>query len=100
MATPEQDNEPENALDASDLPRLARILTKLRRQVDSQGKAAIDRVLAERRLFLSPCKAPTRFRFNGFGTTTVGRFDQDPEAGTYITTYALSALWIPIIPLK
>jgi hypothetical protein len=42
--------------------------------------------------------APPLFRVNGFGVGLYGSRDERPD-GTYVATYFISALWIPIFPL-
>ncbi|MFT7617954.1 MAG: hypothetical protein ACI97A_001593 [Planctomycetota bacterium] len=74
------DPEIAQVLELNQLPRLGRILEKKRRSVSREDKAAIDRILTERRMFMVRFSAPTRFRFNGFGTSS-GRSDQDPLNG-------------------
>ena len=44
--------------------------------------------------------APSLFRINGCGATVYGTRDLDPETGTYVTTYCVCLLWIPILPLR
>jgi hypothetical protein len=43
-------------------------------------------------------KAPALFRLNGFGTGLYGHGDTGSD-GSYVATYCLSALWVPVLPL-
>ena len=43
---------------------------------------------------------PTMFTINGFGTGLYGSRNRDAESGTYVTTYALCALFIPVFALR
>ena len=43
--------------------------------------------------------APALFRLNGFGAGLYGERDNAPD-GSYVSTYCISALWIPIFPLS
>jgi hypothetical protein len=43
--------------------------------------------------------APILFRVNGCGLSVFGHRDDDPETRTYVKTYCLSFLLIPIIPI-
>ena len=43
---------------------------------------------------------PGLFRFNGFGVGIYGSRDPDAETGTYVATYCISALWVPILALR
>jgi hypothetical protein len=43
-------------------------------------------------------KAPALFRINGIGVGLYGERDAAPD-GSYVATYCLSALWIPVLPL-
>jgi hypothetical protein len=62
------------------------------------GHAA--QLLKRRRLFLAPLqRAPALFRVNGCGVGLYGESDKDPEDGTYVATYCLSFLFIPVLPL-
>ncbi|MCA9608545.1 MAG: SEL1-like repeat protein [Myxococcales bacterium] len=42
--------------------------------------------------------APALFRINGFGFGLYGERDRRPD-GSYIATYALSALWVPVLAI-
>lgn len=44
-------------------------------------------------------KAPTLQTINGFGMSVFGSRDADPETGTYVKTYCLCALYIPVLAL-
>jgi tetratricopeptide (TPR) repeat protein len=44
-------------------------------------------------------KAPTLYRMNGIGVTVFGKRDVDTETGTYVKTYCICLLFIPIIAL-
>jgi hypothetical protein len=49
---------------------------------------------------LQPVKdAPPLWSFNGFGLRIYGSTDVDPDTGSYLTTYYLTALFIPLIPI-
>ncbi|MHC4953524.1 MAG: tetratricopeptide repeat protein [Planctomycetota bacterium] len=43
---------------------------------------------------------PSLGRLNGFGFGMYGRRDMDTETGTYVSTQAFSALWIPIFAMR
>jgi hypothetical protein len=58
-------------------------------------KAAAKRGLNASRPITS---APTLFRLNGCGVGLYGERDRGPD-GSYIATYCLSVLWIPVLPL-
>src|SRR5690349_1458502 len=44
-------------------------------------------------------KAPTLQTINGFGVSMYGNRDADPETGTYVKTYCVCALFIPLVAL-
>lgn len=44
-------------------------------------------------------KAPALFRINGFGFGMYGRRDRWDD-GTHVATWCLSALWLPILPIR
>lgn len=70
-----------------------------RRRIAAAERAALDRVLADPRLFVEPAKPPSLGRLNGLGTGMYGRASPDREDGTYVKTRCVSAFWIPILPL-
>src|SRR5258706_4873238 len=48
-----------------------------------------------------PVKSPpAMFRINGCGVSIYGKRDYDPESGTYVTTWCLCLLFIPILCLR
>lgn len=65
----------------------------------ANDQAAINEMLGVRRLFLHGSGAPSLFTLNGFGTKIYGKSDESSD-GTYITTLFLTALFIPVIPIK
>ena len=54
----------------------------------------------KRMIGLTPISSPPSLQtVNGFGMTIYGRTDVDPESGSYLTTYYLVLLLIPVLPL-
>jgi hypothetical protein len=50
---------------------------------------------------MTPVKsAPSLFRINGFGVAMHGRRDADADTGTYISTWCLTLLFVPILCLR
>ncbi len=50
---------------------------------------------------LTPGQSPPgMFRLNGFGVALYGRRDHDPETNTYVATWCLSLLFIPVLCLR
>jgi len=65
------------------------------------GEATEEIDLQERFPDLKPIKRPPSLgRLNGFGFGMYGHRDDDPETGTYVSTLAFSALWIPLLALS
>jgi hypothetical protein len=57
--------------------------------------------LAERFPDMEPVRNPPgMLRVNGFGTSVYGKRDFDPETGTYVKTYCVSALFVPVIAVR
>src|SRR5687767_13840449 len=44
--------------------------------------------------------APSMFQFNGCGVALYGSRDADEETGTYVATWCLSLVFIPILALR
>jgi hypothetical protein len=67
----------------------------------ARGKTEPALKAAARRLLDGPrpiSAAPPLFRLNGFGVGLYGERDQQAD-GSYVATYCVSALWIPVFPL-
>jgi hypothetical protein len=71
----------------------------LRAVTNETQEAALKRAAREAPRAPRPLtSAPPLFRLNGFGMGIYGSRDARGD-GSYVTTYCLSALWIPILPL-
>jgi hypothetical protein len=44
--------------------------------------------------------APPLFRFNGCGVSIYGSRDHDAETGTYVATWCISLLFVPVFALR
>src|SRR6478672_2321665 len=62
-------------------------------------RTTIEEILNIRRLFIHGSGAPSLFTLNGFGTKIYGKSDEGSD-GTYVTTLFLTALFVPVIPIK
>lgn len=68
-------------------------------QAESEATKTID--LSERFPELTPMNgSPSLFTLNGFGFGIYGARDHDPETNTYVKTYCVSALFLPVFALK
>ena len=66
-----------------------------------EEQQVLDAALGNARLFLEPLRSPPGMAtWWGFGTRLVGRQAADPRDGSYVSTYFLSALYLPLWPLQ
>jgi tetratricopeptide (TPR) repeat protein len=77
-------------------------LLKARRSRASGGaRAAIDALLARRRVFVERIeKAPTMSTVNGIGTRLYGKSDVDRSDGSYVATLYATIFYFPVFPLS
>ena len=79
--------------------RAALAKAPLRAVVKETQEAALKRAARDATKGPRPLtSAPPLFRLNGFGVGIYGSRDTRAD-GSYVTTYCLSALWIPVFPL-
>ncbi|MCE9581906.1 MAG: hypothetical protein K8T20_05245 [Planctomycetes bacterium] len=72
----------------------------LRSNRNPEAGLRIREVLDEPRYLMGPIGAsPPMFRLNGFGAGIYGSRDTDTD-GTYVTTLCVSALFIPVFPIR
>jgi hypothetical protein len=63
-------------------------------------REVVETLLAQRRLFLQPLKkAPWLFTVNGVGASVYGSSERDDNDGSFIKTYFLVLVFVPIFPL-
>lgn len=66
-----------------------------------EHREVVDALLERRRLFLEPVRsAPFLATLNGFGARVYGDSERDHSDGTYVTSYFITGLWVPLFPLS
>lgn len=95
-----QDPKVREAVELGDAAKLHKALGKARKNpAFANDRQTLEEILNARRLFVYGSGAPSLYTINGFGTKIYGKSDGKPD-GTYITTLFLTALYIPVIPIK
>lgn len=77
------------------------ILERKLAQSSGEEQLAVQAALNDRRFFLNPANnSPVLLRFTGCGFAFSGRSDYDSSDDSYITTWVLTVLFIPLLPIR